>query len=160
MAIPPSANLGASTGAYANALSLAQRLIGADQQACAGRKPQAGELIQGRYEPTAAFDARVAQAKLEYEEAVVKYNGNVAGYPQWRKNALLEEALSLVLNPLTISRTDYDPDREILARHRGDGRVGPGVRGAIHSHGENQHLGGRGIRGGTAQRRRREYRVH
>ncbi|MBI5244988.1 MAG: caspase family protein [Elusimicrobia bacterium] len=100
---------------FGNAALLARQLIRIDIKNYAGDKPEPPTLIQGKYERTVDFEARVAKEKESYRLAAREYSTKIENYPAWRRNFFLETALNAAFGPPKVANTSYDPDGQIFS---------------------------------------------
>ncbi|MBI4678791.1 MAG: ankyrin repeat domain-containing protein [Elusimicrobia bacterium] len=109
--------LDSAASPWANVEAAAGDLLRRDlERFVGGPRPQAPKLVQGDYEPAAAFQSRVAKEKRSYEEAVAAHDKKASDYPSWRRNAVLQEALSIVFgSPKVVQARDYDPNTQTFS---------------------------------------------
>ena len=89
-----------------------------DVHAAVGDQPSPPPTItQDRYESRAEFDARVAEARQAYEDAIASYNQRVQNYsaPVYRHAEIIKNALPKVFGAPGVVQTNYDPDAAIFS---------------------------------------------
>ena len=104
--------------AFKNMQVVAQGFSRNDLEHWAGAKPKPPMLTQGPYESQQQFEMRVPDEKEAYLKAAAAYRRKVEDYQDeshWRRNAMVEAALSLVFREPRVSRATYDPNLQLFS---------------------------------------------